>query len=76
MKTGRKRKLSVILEKAMKLLPDRPGDDEKLHLCSLTQHNFNPYFYRHVCATSFSEYLGHPWAGQYKTLTKLDTIKF
>jgi len=46
----------LFLEEAMKLLTDSPGDDDKLHLHCLTQHNFNAKCYRHVCATCFGVY--------------------
>jgi len=49
----------LVLEEAMKLLSDSPGDDDILHFQCLKQHNFNPNCYRQVCATCFGEYLGY-----------------
>jgi len=45
----------LVLEEAMKLLTDSPGDD-KLQLYCLTKHKFNAKCYRHVCASCFGDY--------------------
>ena len=67
------RDYGTAVRQSMDLLSASPIDDDKLHLFSPTQHNFNQNCYRHVCVTCFGIYLAYRQSPQYKTLTKVDT---
>ena len=41
--------MDIVLEEAKERVSDSPGEDDILHLFSLTQHNFNPNCYHQVC---------------------------